>query len=277
MRARASASLVVLLLLTLFAQPAASDVVSDFAVVSGVVGEHLDPDAASSDLLRYVGSPAPRGYSHAYQWGDPMVGVLSPSGSRVHMTATLDLTGRVAGSTALLGLLDTRSLAAGQVSPATGVYLAIMALPDGRVEIGPSDGAADGVVSRTVFSLSAEEADAADALMIDIIVDGAADPGGCAAGPVGDAEGCISITLPGRGTVADSYGAITAAGYDEELAGPATPGWEAMPGGSTGIGFVLFMVEGRPLISREDCRGNGHLRFGFTNLGQCMRQIAVGG
>lgn len=134
----------------------AATAASGSAQIAGTVGEIVDTDPLAGPVfagqegyfLRYVGVPAPSGYSHDYQWADPYIETVSPEDEPVIFQGTLDLGTRVAGQTSFIGLNDKQSLAAGVGGGAawtTGANIYVSShATNGSVKIGVSDGNAGG-------------------------------------------------------------------------------------------------------------------------------------
>jgi hypothetical protein len=276
------------------ATPAAADAPS--ATISGTAGENVSTtDGYDGRHLRYVGDPAPDGYSDFYQWGSPYVLTSSPEDGPVTMAGTLDVSGMsAAGQVAVIGLHDADALRAGDrgEKAEVGIYVAF----DGEeYTVGVTDGDAGGgefVQSSTTFSAD----DLTDGpLQVTFVVDGEADPATCANGPtevldedtgqvVATADGCMRLTVNGV-TLSDSYGTIvpTDIVIETELGGGAHPGWYTAygtgDGPDVGVDFDLVVS---PIVLTEprdagDCKKGGYADFGFTNQGQCIASVRSNG
>jgi hypothetical protein len=247
--------------------------------ISGEVGETVDPDATNGGFfLRYVGDPAPPGYSHAYQWDNPFI-LTNPESGAVTFEGTLDLTGRETGDVAMIGLLDRADLAAGNTSFQRGAYIYVNTRANGDVRIGVTDGNAGGEIVQTFVVVPAATADAGP-LSVTFTVDGTADPTSCDTPPnsgVGGA-GCMTLEIDGFPTLTDSYGVIrgTASAVPEFSTG-AIPGWEAFPSGPTGVlyDFTITPATTDPQ-NKDQCKNGGWESYGFSNQGQCIRFVNTG-
>ena len=249
--------------------------------ISGTVGETVDPDATNGGFyLRYVGDPAPAGYSHVYQWDNPYI-ETAPEAGPVVFEGTLDLTDRESNnSVAMIGLLDKAGLETGTTEFQRGAYIYINNRPDGTVRIGVTDGNAGGEIVQTFRVISALDADAAP-LSVKFTVDGTADPTTCDT-PSNDttaaaADGCMTLEITGFPTVTDSYGNITGAGGPSEFATGAIPGWEAFPSGASNVGYDLNISPAAADPQNKDqCKDGGWESYGFANQGQCVRYVQTG-
>jgi hypothetical protein len=259
---------------TAVAQPPTS------AHISGTVGETVDPGASNGGFfLRYVGDPAPPGYSHDYQWAGPFIETRPESGP-VTFTGTLDLTDRTSdNSVAMIGLLDKADLEAGNHSFQRGAYIYVNNRPDGTVRIGVTDGNSGGEIVQTFLTIPAATADAGP-LDVVFTVDGTADPATCAVPPGSGAaaDGCLTLSIDGIGTISDSYGTLVGtAGSAVEFATGAIPGWEAFPSGAGNVGFDMTIEPtATDPQTKEQCKDGGYEAYGFRNQGQCVRFVETG-
>lgn len=250
------------------------------AHINGTVGEIVDPDAALGGFyLRYVGDPAPAGYSHNYQWDNPFT-VTQPEAGPVSFTGTLDLTQRVSNnSVAMIGLLDRSALEGGATEFQAGAYIYVNNRTNGDVRIGVTDGnAGGGELVQTTVTVPAATANAGP-LSVTFTVDGTADPALCAkpSGSSGGAEGCMTLAISGFPTQSDSYGAITGASDGSEFASGAIPGWESFPSGSHGVSYDLTISPATvDPQNKEQCMDDGWADYGFRNQGQCIRFVETG-
>lgn len=249
------------------------------ANISGEVGETVDPDAAFGGFyLRYVGDPAPAGYSHNYQWDNPYI-ETDPESGAVVFEGTLDLTERENGDVAMIGLLDKQDLEAGNTSFQRGAYIYVSNRSDGSVRIGVTDGNAGGEIVQTFVTVPAGTADAGP-LSVKLTVDGTADPTSCDTpdGSGAGGAGCLTLEIDGFAPLTDSYGTITgAASSSPEFSAGAIPGWEAFPSGPTGVDYDLTIS---PAIadpqSKDQCKTGGYEDYGFDNQGQCIQFVNTG-
>ncbi|MEX1207101.1 MAG: calcium-binding protein [Acidimicrobiia bacterium] len=226
------------------------------AQITGTVGEIVDLDPAAGPgfpgqegyFLRYVGVPAPSGYSHDYQWADPYIETVSPEDAPVIFQGTLDLGTRVAGQTSFIGLTDKASHAAGfggggdaasTWTDGASIYVSNHAT-DGSVKIGVSDGNAGGGEYVQVFhTLNLAYINAAGGVIdVTFVIDGTVDPTSCG-GLVTDA-GCLTLIIDDLAPLTDSYGAKLAPGSAvPEFSEGGHPGWDASHSGGGGIGYDL--------------------------------------
>ena len=118
------------------------------------VGKTYDGAAGDTDALRYIGNPAPTGYSHDYQWGTPQVTTpaLEPNSGTVILRGNIRLKNRKAGSTAMIGLFDRQHVMTGGSERQQGATIYVHTFASGTVRIGVSDGNVGGeVVLRSVY------------------------------------------------------------------------------------------------------------------------------
>ena len=250
------------------------------ATITGTVGENVSVnDGYDGRHLRYVGDPAPDGYSIWYQWGSPYVLTGSPEVGPVTMAGTIDVSGMTsAGQVAVIGLHDANALRAGDrgEKAEVGIYVAY----DGATTytVGVTDGDAgrgEFVQSFTTFTSDGLPDGVLD---VEFVVDGTADPASCAsAADVATADGCMTLTVNGR-TLTDSYGTIvpTDIVIETELGDGAHPGWySAGDGPNVGVDFDLTVS---PIVltapeSADDCRDGGFSAFDFKNQGLCIASV----
>ena len=254
------------------------------ATISGTVGENVSTtDGYDGRHLRYVGDPAPAGYAPWYQWGSPYILTTSPEAGPVSMTGTLDLSDMTQnGQVAVIGLHDADALRAGDRGDKAevGIYVARRT---NSYRIGVTDGDAGGGEFVQVFQDVPAASLVGGVVHIEFVVDGTADPAGCAsdAGDVATADGCMTLTINGGPSLADSYGTIvpTDIPIETELGNGAHPGWySAYPAGygpNVGVDFDLVVS---PIVPNEpttanDCKKGGYAAFGFKNQGQCVSSV----
>jgi hypothetical protein len=250
---------------------------ADSASIAGTVGDPtVDPDASNGGFfLRYVGHPAPDGYSHSYQWAGLRIVTASPESGPVTLTGTLDLSDRQTGDVSMIGLLDVESLEAGATSFQRGAYIYIFVQNTGNVRVGVTDGNAGGEIVQAFITIPAT--DVPESLEVVFTVDGTADPAGCATAiaDIATSDGCMTLEIDGFSTLSDSYGTIVdPAGNAQEFATGGVPGWEAFPSGETGIDYSLLVEP--TVLTKEICMGGGWEENGFLNLGQCIRFVNTG-
>ena len=224
----------------------AGDACDETQGLHGEVGETNDPDAneeTSPLMLRYVGRPAPDSYSHDYQWGNRYL-EADPESEPFVLEGTLDLTQRVPGSVAMIGLIDKSVLVDGGSGYQSGAYIYASNQQNGDVRLAVTDGNDSGELIQSATIVPAATADEAP-LEISFTVDGTVEGAGCAV-PVSPrvpdtepAEGCMTLAWDGTVVASDSYGGVTEPGYEVEFENGAIPGWDAFPGGPTGVRFDL--------------------------------------
>lgn len=246
--------------------------------ITGTVGEVTDADATFAGfMLRYVGSPAPDGYAHTYQWGSPYI-ETAPEAGPVVFEGTIDVTDRADdNSVAMIGLLDKAVLESGLHGYQTGAYVYVNNRPNGDVRIGVTDGNVGGELVQSFVIIPAAEADAGP-LSVSFTVDGSADPNTCAVPPgsgVGG-DGCMTLVVGAHPSITDSYGTITGGPVDEFASG-AIPGWDAFPSGASNVGYDLTISPASADPQTKDqCRNGGWAAYGFSNQGQCIRFVETG-
>ena len=251
----------------------------DPAHITGTAGEVVDPDATGSNFyLRYVGDPAPAGYSHTYQWDDPFI-AADPSSGPVTFEGTLDFSGRADdNSVSMIGLIDKAVLEAGNTGWGTGAYVYVNNRANGTVRVGPTDGNAGGEFVQT-FHLVPEAIADAGPIGVTVTIDGTADPATCAApADLASADGCITVDLDGFAPLTDSYGSVTGAGGPaEEFSTGAVPGWDVFPAdeGLTGYDLTISPADVDPQ-SKDQCKDGSWESYGFRNQGQCIKFVNTG-
>lgn len=253
------------------------------ASISGTVGENVSTtDGYDGRHLRYVGDPAPEGYSPWYQWGSPHVLTASPEDGPVTMAGTIDVSGMsAAGQVAVIGLHDADALGAGDrgEKAEVGIYIA----HDGAdYTVGVTDGDAGGGEFVQRFTTFTPEDLVDGVLGVEFVVDGGADPASCAsnAADVATADGCMTLVVNGR-SVTDSYGTIvpTDIAIETELGSGAHPGWYSAYGAGDGPNVgVSFDLTVSPVVltaprSADDCRDGGYAAFDFKNQGRCIASV----
>ncbi len=253
------------------------------ATISGTAGENVSTtDHYDGRHLRYVGDPAPDGYSPWYQWGSPFVLTTSPEEGPVTMTGTLDVSDMTkVGQVAVIGLHDADALRAGDrgEKAEVGIYVAFNGAD---YTVGVTDGDAGGGEFVQEFVTVSADALPDGVLGIDFTVDGTVDPASCAsdAADVATADGCMTLVVNGR-TVTDSYGTIvpTDIVIETELGSGAHPGWytayDTGDGPNVGVDFTLDVS---PIVltapqSAEDCKDGGFAAFEFKNQGLCVASV----
>jgi len=259
------------------------------ATISGTAGENVSTtDPYDGRHLRYVGDPAPDGYSPWYQWGTPYILTESPEDGPVTMSGTLNVSDMTQkNQVAVIGLHDADALRAGDrgEKAEVGIYVANKD-GAGTYVVGVTDGDAGGgeFVQRfvTLDGASLVNGD----ISVEFVVDGTADPAVCASdqADVSTADGCMTLTVNGV-PVTDSYGTIvpTDIPIETELGNGAHPGWyTAYPSGfgpNVGLDFDLNVspvVVGEPQ-TKDDCKDGGWADYGFKNQGQCIASLKAPG
>jgi hypothetical protein len=253
------------------------------ATISGTAGENVSTtDSYDGRHLRYVGDPAPDGYSPWYQWGSPYVLTESPEDGPVTMEGAMDVADMTeAGQVAVIGLHDADALMAGDRGDkaAVGIYVAF----DGtEYTVGVTDGDAGGGENVQQFVPFSPDELAEGLLDVRFTVDGTLDPAGCAsdAADVSTSDGCMTLVVNGQ-TVTDSYGTIVPTDIDveTELGSGAHPGWDtsynAGDGPDVGVDFNLTVS---PVVltapqTAEDCKDGGFAAFEFKNQGLCVATV----
>lgn len=247
------------------------------ATITGSVGERVTD--GSSLRLRYVGDPAPAGYTGNYQLG-PRIVTASPEDEPVTMTGTLDLSGMsTKGQVAIIGLYDAQALSNGATShkQGAGIYVAY---GDSYFDIGVSDGDAGGGEFVQAFKRVPKTEFPNGIAEVEFVLNGAQDPATCASDPadVPTADGCMTLTINGEFTVSDSYGSISPEGIETELDEGGHPGWyTAYPAGhgpEIGVHYDLVISPAQlVLTAMEQCKKGGFEAFGFKNQGQCIASL----
>ena len=255
----------------------------DSARISGSVGATVTDGSALR--MRYVGDPAPAGYTGNYQRG-PAVVTASPEDGPVTMSGTLDLSGMSEnGQTAVVGLYDRAALAAGATGHKSevGIYVTYRTRNGGYYDIGVTDGDAGGGEFVQNF-VRIPVQDLADGVVhVGFTVDGTADPATCASdtADVATADGCMSLTVDGSTTVTDSYGTISPDGVETELGSGAHPGWYAAwtnTGPEIGVRYDLTVSPATLApLTKEQCKNGGFADYGFSNQGRCINSLQANG
>ena len=262
--------------------PAAAEAPS--ATITGSVGETTTD--GSSLRLRYVGDPAPAGYTGNYQRG-PSITTASPEETPVTMSGTLDVSGMtVNGQTAVLGLHDAAALANGETGhkQEAGIYVTYRTGSGGYYDVGVTDGDAGGGEWVQSFKRIPVSEVPDGILDVEFVVDGTADPAGCASDTAdfATADGCMTLTINDEYVVTDSYGTISPDGVDIELGNGAHPGWyAAYPAGAGPEIGVLYDLTISPALlaplAKNQCKDGGFADYGFKNQGQCIASLQSNG
>lgn len=250
------------------------------ATIAGTVGENVSTtDFYDGRYLRFVGNPAPDGYAEWYQWGEPYLLTESPEDGPVTISGTIDLADMTAtGQVAVIGLVDADALRAGDRGDKTdnGIYIARRA---DTYRVGVTDGdAGGGEFVQSYIDLPLET----EILNVDLVIDGEADPAGCASNlaDAATADGCMTLSVNGD-TVTDSYGTIVPTDIiiGTELGSGAHPGWYSAyasgDGPNVGVDFNLVVS---PIVltapqTAEDCKDGGYEAFDFKNQGLCVASV----
>lgn len=282
MRKTISTSAIAALAFVITVPVAGADTTAGGATISGTVGENVSTtDSYDGRHLRYVGNPAPDGYSPWYQWGEPFVLTTSPEDGPVTMAGTIDVTGMTTnGQVAVIGLHDADALRAGDRGDKreVGIYVAYDGVDTYTVAVTDGDAGGGEYIQRFTRFTATELVDGL--LDVTFTVDGTVDPATCAsqAGDVSSADGCMTLDVEGR-TLTDSYGTIvpTDIVIETELGNGAHPGWwSAYPSGhgpDVGVGFDLVVSPVAAPQSKDDCRNGGYEDYGFRNQGQCIASL----
>jgi hypothetical protein len=243
--------------------------------ISGHVGEIVDRKAKDHDALRYVGKPAPRGFSHDYQWARPFITTPSPDDTPIMLDGILSLRDRVPETTAMIGLVDRAALKAGSAKRQVGAFIYVFTNAVGDVRIGLTDGNEGGgeLVQRSVRIAAA---DVPDEVEVTFTVDGTANPQACAshAADLATADGCMTLQV--GDDIVDSYGTVAAAGFDAEFAKGAVPGWEVVPERKSGVHYDLRIAPAKVVCGAKhkhwpgdgDEHGEWHKEFGGHQGGE---------
>lgn len=202
------------------------------------------PPKTSSDALRYLGERhRKRDRQHAgagYLRADPFI-LTMPDRAATMLSGWIRLKRGVAGSVATIGLVDLASLKKGQAGRQEGAFY-VYTRSDGRVQVGLTDGNVGGeLVQRSQYF---EPGHVPDKIWVEFTVERTNDPDElreCANidADVVTADGCMTLVINDGPSIVDSFGSISADGFDDEFADGAVPGWEAYPGGRTGIEYAL--------------------------------------
>ena len=199
---------------------------------------------AASDALRYVGTRHGRRSTHGYLRADPFI-VGLPGRTPTTLSGWLDLRKGVRDTVATIGLVDLASLKKGQTGRQEGAFLYVFTRPDGSVRIGLTDGNIGGELVQVskIYPAGAVPDKVKVAFTVEA-TDVLGELKNCAThdADVDTADGCMTLVIDDGSAsteIVDSYGTITAPGFDDEFARGAVPGWEAWPGGRTGIKYFL--------------------------------------
>lgn len=244
-----------------FSPGALAPALSASANVSGTVGEIVDGAASSPGYyLRYAGDPAPAGYTHIYQWQNPLLVTASPEDGPVVLEGTIDLSGQDVGDISFIGLLDPDFLAAGHTGWGTGAYIYVYHKNATTWNIGPSDGCGPGgeCVQRYA-AIAAADLPPDGVLHVRFIVDGTVDPTSCT-GTASEA-GCMTLELTGGAVskvITDSYGSFSSS---PEFGNGGVPGWDHYPYATTGVTYDLTVSP----LDVAPGSGKGHADGEFTN------------
>ena len=201
------------------------------ATISGTTGAIVDAGASSPTfILRYVGNPAPGGYSHSYQWAEPRIVTPSPEDGPITMSGTLDIDGQVQGQVSMIGLIDLTALEAGVTGFQTGAYIYVFRRTATEWRIGVTDGNAGGEIVQTFIIVPATDLPADGVLNVVFTVDGTQDGTTCAVSTSTAPAGCMTLQISGglvNSTLTDSYGDLKHAdSATPEFANGAVPGWD---------------------------------------------------
>jgi len=224
--------------------------------ITGEVGKapgrhhrHGRHQSQSSDALRYVGDQKGkrRGRHQGrtppadYLRGDPFI-VTMPDRAATTLSGWVWLKRGVPGSVATIGLVDLASLEDGQSGRQEGAFFYVFTRRDGRVRVGLTDGNIGGELVQV--SQYFEAGRIPRKIWVEFTVERTDDEdelGACATSDVDEAtaDGCMTLVINDGDPIVDSFGSIAAADFDDEFADGAVPGWEAYPGGTTGIKYAL--------------------------------------
>lgn len=254
---------------------------------TGRVGEIVDEGAhrlnggdtgIPQSFLRHVGDPAPDGYGHDYQWGNPII--TTPAGETVTFTGTLDLTEAVSGDYGFIGLVDTAMLAQGARGTKAGVYISVNMVGTDTVWIGVSDGRNSAREYVQAFHTVDVSVDREVPVTLTVVPGNASE---CAsdAADVDTADGCMYLEVMGQ-SIEDSYGTVVngqdgeTGNPDEELAQGGTAAWDGDAGKPEGTG-IRFDLTVSPVDvyypeTKDDCR-DAWAPYAFSNQGQCIRFV----
>ena len=202
------------------------------------------------DALRYVGRQHGKHHWHRrhhsaadYLRADPFI-VTMPDRRATTFKGWIKLDGRMTGSVATIGLVDLASLKDGQSGRQEGAFIYVFARPDGRLRVGVTDGninEGELVQASRIFAVD----EVPEKIWVEFTVERTDDPAelkACAThtDDLDTADGCMSLVINRDAPIKDSFGSITAEGFDDEFARGAVPGWEAYPpGDTTGIAYAL--------------------------------------
>lgn len=195
--------------------------------ISGIVGSTTaDPSATfASSYLRYVGNPAPSGFSHAYQWEDPYY-VCDPNSNPVVFNGTINTLSMIQGGVAFVGLIDKGLLESDKTGYQSGAYAYIYKNSPSTLIIGPTDGnIGDGEIVQ-VFKSYPIPVDGIINLQITIY------------------NGRVALQVNGDTVLSDDYGFVKTLNNSNvyswnEFEFKAVPGWDNYETGSVPYNFSL--------------------------------------
>lgn len=248
---------------------------------TGTVSEIVDPDADTGiprRWMRQVGSSAPDGYGHGYQWGAPAI--TTPADEVVTFTGTLDVADAVAGDFGLIGLLDTATLAADERGLNEGSYIYAYMKSADTLVLGLSDGrGAGGEYVQEFHTIDLTTTDRT--FDVTLTIDPDAAPLACAShlGDAAAAEGCLTLAVDGFSDLTDSYGTITnddGANDGVEFRDGGTAGWDGLASAMTATGFD-YDLSVTPVLgprTKDDCKKGNWATYGFKNQGRCVSSVA---
>lgn len=194
--------------------------------ISGIVGSTTaDPSATfASSYLRYVGNPAPSGFSHAYQWEDPYY-VCDPNSNPVVFNGTINTLSMIQGGVAFVGLIDKGLLESDKTGYQSGAYAYIYKNSPSTLRIGPTDGNLGGEIVQ-IFKDYPIPADGIINLQITIY------------------NGKVALQVNGDTVLSDDYGIVKTRNNDgayswNEFEFGAVPGWDNTASGNMPYNFSL--------------------------------------
>jgi hypothetical protein len=141
--------------------------------IDGVIGAV----GAKPDALRYVGHPAPWGFSGEYQQADPFIATF-PNDGTVRFEGTLVLGERINDTVAAIGLVEKSVLKSGGTARNTGALIYLFARPDGSFRIGLTDGRDGGEIVQRAINFPTGEVP--HDVYVVFTINGQADPASCA-------------------------------------------------------------------------------------------------
>lgn len=220
-------SLVILLLLPNFIVSASVFAIDTAPSINGIVGSTTADSTASyaSSYLRYVGNPAPSGFSHAYQWEDPYY-VCDPNSNPVVFTGTINVSSMNLGGVAFLGLIDKGLLESGKAGYQSGAYAYIYKNSSSTLIIGPTDGNIGNGEIVQVFKSYPIPVDGIINLQITIY------------------DGKVDLQVNDDTVLSDDYGFVKTLNNSNvyswnEFGFKAVPGWDNYETGSVPYSFLL--------------------------------------